>query len=106
MVNFKTILFNTLIFCTISLVLIFLNVLIFFLVFGSGAGASKVAEKSYVNFLLDYLPLFLPILYLVYLIFKFNRNKHIIKRNSFFTVLILLIFFFFIKEHFLSLIIT
>jgi hypothetical protein len=81
----------------------FLIFFFFFLTFGSGEGASRKSEIWYVIFLMNYLPLILPCLYLIYVIYKAKINKELMKFNSNIFVLILLLILYFFKEYFITL---
>ena len=103
MINWKTVIFKTILFYGISFLLLFLNILIFFLTFGSGASSSRIGEIWYVDFLMNYLPLILTSLYLIYIIFKAKKSADLMKFNSNIIVLILLIVFYFFREEFINL---
>lgn len=103
MINWKSLILKTILFCGISIFLILLNVFILFFAFGSGAESSRISELWYVDFLFNYLPLILPSLYLIYIIFKAKKNKDFIKFNTNIFVLFLLIIFYVLKEEFIDL---
>ncbi len=104
MINWKTVIFKTIFFYGFSISLLFLNILIFFLTFGSGASSSRIGEIWYVDFLMNYLPLILPSLFLLYIILISKKNKELIKFNSNIIVLILLIILYIFREEFIGLI--
>ncbi|KQC32673.1 hypothetical protein AAU57_04560 [Nonlabens sp. YIK11] len=61
---------KSVLFFGILLLLILIQILAFFLIFGSGAGASKVSELWYVELRFNYLPILIVDGFLVYRIIK------------------------------------
>ena len=100
MINWKIVVLKTLILFIASILLLFLNVLIFFLTFGSGEESTRIGEIWYVDFLFNYLPLLLTSTYLLFTILKSKKD---IKSN--FIVLFLLTMLYLFRDEILNLVI-
>ena len=93
-INYLGIGIRSVLFFGILLLLIFIEILAFFLIFGSGAGASRISELWYVDLNLNYLPILLVGGFLVYRIIKEYRKQEYVKfKTNLITLLILIILF-------------
>lgn len=92
--NYLGIGIRTIFFYGILLLLILIEIFSFFLIFGSGAGASRVSELWYVDLIFNYLPILIIGGFLVYKIFKEYRNQEYVKfKTNLITLLILILLF-------------
>jgi len=98
-INWLIVVYKTILLCTLSIALLYLNQLIFFLTWGSGAGASRVSELWYIDFLFNYSPLILLVIYLLFIIINSKKNRFV---NNL-IVLFLLFVFYFYRYNFLDL---
>lgn len=99
-INWSIVTYKTILLCILSIALLFLNQLIFFLIWGSGAGASRVSELWYIDFSFNYSPLILLVIYLLFIIIKHSKNNRFI--NNLIVLFLLLVFYFF-RYNFLDL---
>ena len=103
--NYLGIGIRSVLFFAILLLLILIQILAFFLIFGSGAGASRISELWYVELIFNYLPILLVGGFLVYRIIKTYRKKEYVNFKTNLITLLILIFLFSIRNHLEKLII-
>ena len=96
--NYLGIVIRSVLFFGILLLLILIEILTFFLKFGSGAGSSRIAELWYVDLILNYLPILLVGGFLVYRIVKEYRKQEYVKFKTNLITLLILIFLFSIRN--------
>ncbi|MBU2926916.1 hypothetical protein [Winogradskyella psychrotolerans] len=92
--NYLGIGIRSILFFGILILLILIEVIAFFLIFGSGAGASRISELWYVDFILNYLPIILVGGFLVYKIIKEHGRQEYTKFKTNLIALLILIFLF------------
>jgi hypothetical protein len=96
--NYLSIGINSILIFGVLLLLIFIETLVFFLLYGSGASSSRIAKLRYMDFILNSLPIVLVALFLVYKTLKRYKEKEYVKfKTNLFTLLIVL-FLFSIKD--------
>lgn len=103
--NYLGIGIKSVLFFGVVLLLILIEVLAFFLIYGSGATSSRIAELWYVDLILNYLPIILVGGFLVYRIIKTYRKKEYVNFKTNLITLLILIFLFSIRNHLEKLII-
>ena len=92
--NYLGIGIRSVLFFAILLLLILIQILAFFLIFGSGAGASRISELWYVELIFNYLPILLVGGFLVYRIIKKYYNGEYVKfKTNLITLFILIMLF-------------
>ena len=92
--NYLKIGIHSILFFGVVLLLILIEVLVFFLLYGSGAGSSRVAKLWYVDFILNLLPIGLIGVFLACRTIKKYKEKEYVKfKTNLFTLLIVLILF-------------
>ncbi|WP_194534690.1 hypothetical protein [Zobellia nedashkovskayae] len=96
--NYLGIGIRSVIFFGILLLLIFIEILAFFLIYGSGASSSRIAELPYVDLILNYLPILLVGGFLVYRIIKEYREQEYVKFKTNLITLLIVIFLFSIRN--------
>ena len=103
--NYLGIGIRSILFFGIVLLLILIEILVFFLIYGSGATSSRIAELWYVDFILNFLPIILVGGFLIYRIIKTYRKKEYVNFKTNLITLLILIFLFSIRNHLEKLII-
>jgi hypothetical protein len=103
--NYLGIGIRSVLFFGVVLLLILIEILAFFLIYGSGATSSRIAELWYVDLILNYLPIILVGGFLVYRIIKTYRKKEYVNFKTNLITLLILIFLFSIRNHLEKLII-
>jgi len=96
--NYLGIGIRSVLFFGILILLILIQILAFFLIFGSGAGASRVSELWYVELIFNYLPILIVGGFLVYRIIKKYKNGEYVKFKTNLITLLILIFLFSIRN--------
>ena len=96
--NFIGIGIRSVLFFGILLLLFFIEILAFFLIYGSGASSSRIAELWHVDLIINYLPITLVGGFLVYRIIKEYRKQEYIKFKTNLITLLILIFLFSIRN--------
>ncbi|WP_139856781.1 hypothetical protein [Aequorivita sinensis] len=96
--NYIRIGIRTILFFGILLLLVFIEILAFFLIYGSGATSSRIAELWYVDLILNYLPILLVGGFLVYVITKEYKKQEYVKFKTNLITLLILIFLFSIRN--------
>jgi len=96
--NYLGIGIRSILFFGILLILILIEVLAFFLIFGSGAGASRISDLWHVDLIFNYLPILLVGGFLVYRIIKEYRKQEYVKFKTNLITLMVLIFLFSIRS--------
>jgi hypothetical protein len=96
--NYLGIGIRTILFFGVLLLLIFIEILTFFLLYGSGASSSRVAELWYTDLILNYLPILLVGGFLVYRIIKEYRKQEYVKFKTNLITLLILIFLFSVRN--------
>lgn len=96
--NYLGIGIRSILFFGILLLLILIEILAFFLIFGSGAGASRISELWYVDLIFNYLPILLVGGFLVYKIIKEYSKQDYVKFKTNLITLLILIFLFSIRN--------
>tara|TARA_R110002073_G_scaffold108336_3_gene243338 strand:+ start:9656 stop:10000 length:345 start_codon:yes stop_codon:yes gene_type:complete len=96
--NYLGIGIRSILFFGILLLLILIEVLAFFLIFGSGASASRISKLWYVDLIFNYLPIILVGGFLVYRIIKEYRKQEYVKFKTNLITLLVLIFLFLIRS--------
>ena len=96
--NYLRIGIRSVLFFGILILLISIQILTFFLIFGSGAGASRISELWYIELIFNYLPILLVGGYLVYRIIKKYNNGEYVKFKTNLITLLILIFLFSIRN--------
>ena len=92
--NYLGIVIWTILFFGILLLLIFIEILAFFLIYGSGATSSRIAELWYVDLILSYLPILLVVGFLVFkVITKYKKREYMEFKTNLITLLILIFLF-------------
>ena len=97
--NYLEIGIRSILFFGILLLLILIEILAFFLIFGSGAGASQISELWYVDLIFNYLPILLIVGFLVFIIKKYRKQEYVKFKTNLITLLVL-IFLFLIRSQF------
>ena len=97
--NYLGIGIRTVLFFGILLLLIFIEILAFFLIYGSGATSSRIAELWYVDLILNYLPIFLVGGFLVFKIITKYKKQEFVKFKTNLITLLLLMFLFLVRNH-------
>lgn len=103
--NYLGIGIRSVLFFGVVLLIILIEVLAFFLIYGSGATSSRITELWYVDLILNYLPIILVGGFLVYRIIKTYRKKEYVNFKTNLITLLILIFLFSIRNHLEKLII-
>jgi len=96
--NYLGIGIRSVLFFGILLLLILIEVFAFFLIYGSGATSSRIAELWYVDLILNYLPILLVGGFLVYRIIKKYKNQEYVNFKTNLITLLILIFLFSIRN--------
>jgi len=96
--NYLGIGIRSVLFFGLALILIFIEILIFFLIFGSGAGSSRVAELWYVDTIINYLPILIAGGMLVYMIVKEYKKQEYVKFKTNVITLLILLFSYLIRN--------
>lgn len=96
--NYLGIGIRTVLFFGVLLLLILIEILAFFLIYGSGATSSRIAELWYVDLILNYLPIILVGGFLVYRIIKTYRKQEYVNFKTNLITLLILIFLFSIRN--------
>ena len=96
--NYLGIGIRSILFFGILLLVIMIEILAFFLIFGSGAGSSRISELWYVDLIFNYLPILLVGGFLVYKIIKEYRKQEYVKFKTNLITLLVLIFLFSIRS--------
>ncbi len=96
--NYLGIGIRSILFFGILLLLILVEIFAFFLIFGSGASASRVSELWYVDLIFNYLPILIVGGFLVYKIIKVYRKLEYVKFKTNLIALLILIFLFSIRN--------
>ena len=92
--NYLGIGIRSVLFFGILLLLIFFEILAFFLIYGSGATSSRIAELWYVDLILNYLPILLVGGFLVFkIIQKYKKREYAKLKTNLITLLILILLF-------------
>ena len=92
--NFIGIGIKSILFFGVLLLLILIEIFAFFLIYGSGATSSRIAELWYVDLILNYLPILLVGGYLVYRIIKeYSKQEYVKFKTNLITLLILILLF-------------
>ncbi|MGG6230498.1 hypothetical protein [Tenacibaculum sp. SDUM215027] len=90
----KNILINTVIYSALAFLIIILQVLIFWFMFGEGTESGRIADLWYVNLILEYLPLVIILSVLSFGTFKRYKNKELNKvKANLVTIFILIIIY-------------
>jgi|SRR5690606_28107344 len=89
----------TVLFFGILLLLILIEIFVFFLIFGSGASSSRIADLWYVDLILNYTPIILVGGFLVYRIIRKYKKQEYVKFKTNLITLLILIFLFSIRNH-------
>lgn len=103
--NYLGIGIRSVLFFGVVLLLFLIEILAFFLIYGSGATSSRIAELWYVDLILNYLPIILVGGFLVYRIIKTYRKKEYENFKTNLITILILIFLFSIRNHLEKLII-
>ena len=94
--NYLGIGFRTVLFFGILLLLILIEILAFFLIYGSGATSSRIAELWYVDLILNYLLILLLAGFLVFrIVAKYKKQEYVKFKTNLITLLILTLLFLF-----------
>ena len=96
--NFIGIGIRSVLFFGILLLLILIEIFAFFLIYGSGATSSRIAELWYVDLILNYLPILLVGGFLVYRIIKKYKKQEYVNFKTNVITLFILIFLFSIRN--------
>ncbi|MFY0715410.1 hypothetical protein J1D01_17280 [Seonamhaeicola sp. NFXS20] len=103
--NYLGIGIRSILFFGILLLVILIEILAFFLIFGSGAGSSRIAELWYVDLIFNYLPILLVGGFLVYRVIKKYKKQEYVNFKTNLITLLILIFLFSIRNQLEQLII-
>ena len=94
--NYLGIGIKSILFFGILLILFSIEIFAFFLIFGSGASSSRIAELWYVDLILNYLPISLVGGFLVFkVIAKFKKLEYVKFKTNLITLFILILLFLF-----------
>jgi len=96
--NYLGIGIRSILFFGILILIILIEIISFFLLFGSGAGSSRIAELWYVDLIVSYLPIILVGGFLVYRIIKAYGKQEYVKFKTNLITLLILIFLFSIRN--------
>ncbi len=76
------------------MLLFFLETLTFFLIYGSGASSSRIAELWYISSILNYLPIsFVGSFFIFRIIMEYNKHQYIKFKTNLITLFILILLF-------------
>lgn len=79
-------------FLGVLFLMVFIEILAFFLLFGSGAGSGRISDLWYVDLTLNYLPILLVGAFLVFKILKESKRQEYVKFKTNLIVLLILVF--------------
>jgi hypothetical protein len=96
--NYLGIGIRSVLFFGILLLLILIEIFAFFLIFGSGVGASRISELWYVDLIFNYLPILFVGGFLAYRIIKEYKKQEYVKFKTNIITLLILIFLFSIRN--------
>ncbi|MDN3594314.1 hypothetical protein [Zunongwangia endophytica] len=92
--NYLGIGIRSVLFFGILLLLILIEIFAFFLIYGSGATSSRIANLWYVDLILNFLPILLVGGFLVYrIIKKYKKQEYVNFKTNVITLLILIFLF-------------
>ena len=92
--NYLGIGIRTVLFSGIIALIFLIEIIAFFLLYGSGAGSSRIAELWYVDFIMNYLPIIIVGGILVYLVFKaYRKQEYVSFKTNLITLLFVVILF-------------
>ena len=89
---------RTVIFFAIIILLFLIEIIAFFLLYGSGASSSRIAELWYVDLIINYLPMLIVGGILIYLIIKEYRKQDYVKFKTNLITLLIVLFLFSIRN--------
>ncbi|WGH75754.1 hypothetical protein P8625_00910 [Tenacibaculum tangerinum] len=89
----------SILFCGILLLLILIETLAFFLIYGSGATSSRIAKLWYVDLILNYLPILIVGGFLVFRIKKEYYKEELVKFKTNLITLLILMLLFALRNH-------
>ena len=96
--NYLGIGIRSVLFFGILLLLILIEIFVFWGIYGEGATASRISELWYVDLILNYLPILLVGGFLVYIIIKKYKKREYVKFKTNLITLLILIFLFAIRN--------
>jgi len=92
--DYLGIVIKSILFFGILLLVILIEILAFFLIYGSGASSSRISELWYVDLILNYLPIFLVGGFLVFkIIAKYKKREYVKFKTNLITLLLLILLF-------------
>ena len=92
--NYLGIGIRSVLFFAMIILLFMIEILAFFLLYGSGASSSRIAELWYVDLIINYLPMLIVGGILVYLIIKgYRKQEYVNFKTNLITLLFVLILF-------------